>query len=249
MKLFVAFLLCLFASVDAFGQSWKDTLLAAQNDFQNKDYESAYERMLSAQRLAPSDVNLSRDLGTIAFRNKAFDAATQAFEGLSKQENQAEYWHNLALTYQEQNEINSAIEAYKNALKINPDLAESRYNLAQLLRNKKQQDSPQNEENKKDQNKEESDENEQSENQNNGDNSQKSQNQDNKESDREQQNDSMNQQDDNDNRTEEVQSKLSSKKMERLLEDLLKQEFETQRRLKARTKEGKEVEVKSGKRY
>lgn len=249
MKLFIAFILCLFASVDAFGQSWKDTLIAAQNDFQNKDYANAYERMLSAQRLAPSDVNLSRDLGTIAFRNKAFDVATQAFEGLSKYENQGEYWHNLALTYQEQNEIENAIEAYKNALKINPSLAESRYNLAQLLRQQKQQDTSQNEQNESDHNNEENDENEKSENQNNGENSQNSQNQDNKESDSEQQNDSMNQKDGNDDGTEEVQSKLSSKKMERLLEDLLKQEFETQRRLKARTKEGKEVEVKSGKRY
>ncbi len=122
----------------------------------------------------------------------------------------AQAYHNIGVLYQGAQDYGTAIEAYKQALRNNPNDDESRYNLA--VCKKQQKDNPQ------DQNQQGQDQNQ------NGDQQKQDQQQ-------QQQQDKQNQQQQQDQQ-EQQEPPMSKENAEQLLQAAMQQEKKTQDRLK-----------------
>lgn len=233
-------------------QSWEDSLQKGKQLYKNGKYPQAYSTLLEAQRIAPEGVDLSKDIGNAAYRKGDYKTAKSAFESAAIAEEsdlkRAQKWHNVGNSQMKEKDYSGAVESYKNALRADPSNDKSRYNLAEAKRRLKKQEEQEQKENKDNQ---ENDKNQdQKENQNQDQNKQNkdSQNDEQKENNENQknQNDSGSSGDPNSSTEEQ---KLSNKKTDRLLEELLKKEMETKRKVRGVNSEGKNEEVKSGKKW
>lgn len=250
MKVIV--ILVFFMTFSVFGQQWKDSLIVAKNAYERGDYKRAYMAYLEAQRVAPEGVDLSKDIGASAYRSGDFKMADQAFRqsGVSETDEvvKAQRLHNQGNSKMKQEDYQGAIESYKQALRLNPIAQETRYNLAMAKRKLKQQEEQQNQQQDQDNNQEENNEKENSSSGNSSQNQQEqNSNQDKKESS------NNNQQNAQNNKTgdldRESEQQVSQKRTERLLDELLKQEMETQRKVQGKDEKGNPQQVKSGKRW
>jgi Ca-activated chloride channel family protein len=93
--------------------------------------EASYKKALNIKNNMPE---ATFNLGDAVYEQKRYDDAQKQFQ-LSAQNNsdphiKAKAFHNLGNTYLEQKKYDEAIKAYKNALKINPADADTKYNLA-----------------------------------------------------------------------------------------------------------------------
>lgn len=102
------------------------------------------------------------NLGTAQYQQKKFEDAIESFkkstenystksEGIDAKMMKAASYHNLGNAYLLKQDASNAIEAYKNALKLNPTDLDTKYNLVFALQEKKKQD--QNKDGKGDKNK------------------------------------------------------------------------------------------------
>ena len=246
MKL-VVFLMCFAFISNLSSQNWKDSLRSARDFYQAGDFSNAYKKFNAAQRLAPSEIDLSHDIATSAYRKGEYQKAADAFEKLipkTVEGNQWQKWHNIGNSQWKNGDLKSAAESYKQAIRLNPNAEESKYNLAQIIRqmrmNQEQQQQNQNQEQEKgDSDDSESGQNEQNQNsEENNENDSPSDNNDQKENkpDSSQKLDSQ-----------EKQEGISDKRRDRMLEDLMEKEIATQRKMTARDQQGKEVPINSGK--
>lgn len=226
-------------------QNWKDSLRAARNLYQSGDYGSAYQKFIAAQRLAPSEIDLSRDIATAAYRKGEYEKAADAFEKLmAKTESDAQWqkWHNIGNSQWQQKDLAAAAESYKKAIRLNPEAEESRYNLAQVLRQMRLQQE-QEQDNNSDENCQNND-SDKAENQN-------QQNTDDGEDDdhhSQSEKDSAPNQKNEKDKQEETEG-ISNKRRDRMLEDLLEKEIATQQKMTAKDQEGKEIPIQSGKEW
>jgi tetratricopeptide (TPR) repeat protein len=231
----------------SWAQNWRDSLSAAHSAYSEGKFKEAHEKFISAQRLAPEGIDLSKDIGTAAYRKGDYASAEKAFHSAANKsetaDERARKWHNIGNAQMKQKNYQSAMDSYKQALRENPTDDKTRYNLAEAKRRlKKQQEEQQKQQNNQD-NKDKQDQKNQNE-----------QNQQNS-SDKNSQNDSsdkQNQQNQNGQGglpSSSEDQKLSSKKTERILDELMKKEMETKRRVHGLGSGGQQEQVKSGKRW
>jgi tetratricopeptide (TPR) repeat protein len=219
--IFFTFLSFIFVN-SAFAQAWVDSLDVARKAYKSGDYDKAVRYYQSAQKQAPKDVDLSDEIAQSTYRSRDFKNAQKAFEqsaGDKKSpEERARVNHNLGNTRMKQKDYNGAISAYKESLRNNPNDPETKYNLSEAIRQKKQQEQQKKEDQKDNQN--------QNNNQNNSNNSnQKPSDQRNNDSDN---------------------KKMPNKKADKMLDDLTRQEAETKKRL-AKNSSDKKAGSNSGK--
>lgn len=240
-------IIVVFVSSFSWAQNWRDSLSAAHSAYSEGKFKEAHEKFVSAQRLAPEGVDLSKDIGTSAYRKGDYESAEKAFHSAANKsetaEERARKWHNIGNAQMKQKDYPAAVDSYKQALRENPTDDKTRYNLAEAKRRlKKQQEEQQkqqnNQDNQNNQNNQDNQDNQNQQNQNNQNNSSDQQNQ---------QNQNQNGQSGQASSSEE--QKLSSKKTERMLDELMKQEMETKRRVHGLGSGGQQEEVKSGKRW
>ncbi|MEX1191297.1 MAG: tetratricopeptide repeat protein [Brumimicrobium sp.] len=247
-------LMTCFFGLSLQAQSWEDSLQKGKQFYKEGKYPQAYKTLLEAQRIAPKDVDLSKDIGNAAYRSGDYKTAKSAFESAvaSEETNQkrAQKWHNVGNSQMKEKDYAGAIESYKNALRQDPTNNKTRYNLAEAKRRLKQQ-----EEDKKNQN-DENDQNQDKQDSQDQQNNQNQQNDENKDSNKgddqqQEKNNKQNNQGDNANGEEQPKSagKLSDKKTERLLEEFLKKEMETKRKVRGVNSKENKGEAKSGKKW
>lgn len=230
------------------GQSWEDSLRLGKKYYQEKQFDKAYRSLLEAQKLAPSDVDLSQDIGNAAYRNNDFDMAEKAFRAAAikndDQSENAKNWHNVGNSQMKAKNYQDAVESYKQSLRNNPGDEKTRYNLAEAQRRLKVQKKQQSQENKNQNQNQDADKNEQDQ-----QNQSQDQNQNNKED--QNQNNEPNQAggEANKNANEKPQSKLSDQKTDRMLEELLKQEMKTKKKVQGIESGKNNEQVKSGKKW
>src|SRR5690554_682019 len=227
------------------GQSWKDSLRLGKQYYQEGNYKQAYQSLLEAQKLAPDGVDLSKDIGNAAYRSQDFEMAEKAYRAAAAngEDNivQSKNWHNVGNSQMQSKNYQAAVESYKNALRKNPSDDKARYNLAEAQRRAEQQEKQEQNQNQDQNENEEKDGSENDEHQGNPSDNQgdENQNQDN-------QNENSG---GNSNTSHESEGKLSDKKTDRMLEDLLKKEMETKRKVRGMESGGNKQQVKSGKRW
>jgi tetratricopeptide (TPR) repeat protein len=147
MKSIVVVLFSLFA-FHGFSQQWVDSLKVAREAYKNKQYDIANRYYRSAQNLAPEDVDLSEEIAQSNYRSRDFDNAEKVYQQAASEKKdkleKAKIQHNLGNTRMKKKDYAGAIEAYKDALRNNPNDEETQYNLSEAIRQKKQQEDKKN---------------------------------------------------------------------------------------------------------
>lgn len=209
------------------------------------------------------------NLGDALVRQKRFDEAIEAFEKVSAstedQNLKANALHNKGNVLLSQQDLEGAIESYKDALRVNPKDQDTRYNYAyvkRLLDQQQQQENQDKEQNKKNQeeNKEEDkkqnedgndQEGQKNEGSENDDENQAQQDEVDKNKDETEQNQQDKGQTDGEDSNKEKQgeqpkpqeNKLSPEEAQRLLEALNQQEEKVQDKMKKHKLKGAKVKI------
>jgi Ca-activated chloride channel homolog len=164
-------ILLLLASGDSLNAQSERKLIRDGNKlYESKKYsdaEVAYRKSLEKNKESFAG---NYDLGNAYYKQQKFDEAQSQFQkslqskNLS-QEEKSKIYHNLGNTLLEAKKFPESIEAYKNALRMNPKDNDTRYNLAyaqsMLQQQQQQQDQQQNKQDQKDQDKKKQDQKDQ----------------------------------------------------------------------------------------
>ena len=110
-----------------------------------EDAEKSYRRALDVDD--KSDL-AAFNLGNAMYRQQKFEEAGREFEKVASSStdkmDKARAYHNLGNSYLQQQKLKESIEAYKQALRNNPNDADTKYNLSYALNLLKQQEQQQN---------------------------------------------------------------------------------------------------------
>ena len=151
----VAGMFLLFVAVSASAQSDRQYVRQGNKQFKTGDFANAEVSYRKAIEKNPRNPQAVYNLGNALLAQNKDSAAVVQFESAAKLETNPmrryQSFHNLGVICQSHKMYGEAIEAYKNALRLNPDDDETRYNLVLCQRQKQKQD--QNQQNQDQQNK------------------------------------------------------------------------------------------------
>ena len=152
-------LLLMVAATASAQQADRQYIREGNKQFRLGQYDKAEVSYRKAVEKNPKNPQAAYNLGNALMAQKKDSAAVQQFEQSTRIETnplrKAAAYHNMGVICQTHKMYGEAIEAYKNALRNNPNDDETRYNLVLCKHLKKKQDEKQkqNQQNKDDQNK------------------------------------------------------------------------------------------------
>ena len=152
-------LLLMVAATASAQQADRQYIREGNKQFRLGQYDKAEVSYRKAVEKNPKNPQAAYNLGNALLAQKKDSAAVQQFEQSTRIETnplrKAAAYHNMGVICQTHKMYGEAIEAYKNALRNNPNDDETRYNLVLCKHLKKKQDEKQkqNQQNKDDQNK------------------------------------------------------------------------------------------------
>lgn len=149
----ILYILLLLNSVLLFGQEKDKNLYNGNQSFKEKKYADAEaDFRVTESKKSPKKATAGYNLGNSVYRQNQQGEAQikyiQALEHAKTKEEKHRIYHNLGNTFMLDKNYEAAAEAYKNALRNNPNDEETRYNYALAKRKKKDNPPPKN--NKKD---------------------------------------------------------------------------------------------------
>ena len=208
----VAAVLLLLVAMSVSAQTDRQYIRQGNKQFNAGDYPNAEVSYRKAVEKNPKNPQAAYNLGNALLAQKKDSAAIEQFQNASKLETNPlrkyQSFHNIGVICQSHKMYGEAIEAYKNALRLNPADDETRYNLI-LCKHEKQ---------KQDQNKQNQDQNKQDQKQ-----------EDKKDQQKQDQNKDKDKQD---QKKEQPKPQMSKDNAEQLLNAAMQQEKQTQDRLK-----------------
>jgi Ca-activated chloride channel family protein len=105
-----------------------------------KEAEQAYQKAYTARKSREAQYNL----GNALYQQKSYEKAAKQYESAANNSTDRSLKsfsnHNIGNTFLEQKKWDDAIQYYKQSLKINPNSADTKYNLAYSQKMKQQQD-------------------------------------------------------------------------------------------------------------
>ncbi|MEO5674519.1 MAG: tetratricopeptide repeat protein [Chitinophagales bacterium] len=213
-------------------------------NYQNENFaeaEASYKKALDIKNNMPE---ATFNLGDAVYGQKRYDDAQKQFQ-LSAQTNpdpkvKALAYHNLGNTFLEQKKWEDAVKAYKQALKIEPRDADTKYNLAfanAMLRENKDGSE---QDNKNEDQKKQKDQNDQQQS-----NDQNDQNNDQKQEQDQQQSGKQDQQNKQEQQSQGQKPRLSKEESDQLLAAVENEEQKTTQKMQQKKMKG--VRVKSRK--
>ncbi|MBT6964918.1 MAG: tetratricopeptide repeat protein [Flavobacteriales bacterium] len=223
------FLLSLLMCITSFAQNKKSFLRDGNELYTDSSYNDAEMQYRKSLEKDQDYFNASFNLADAVYKQERYEESSALFDALidnAPTENDlAKVYHNLGNSLTQEQKLEEAIEAYKNALRINPNDAETRHNLA--LSKKQKQEQEQQEE-KKEENKEEK----------------KDQEKDKEGEDKQEQNKEQEKEDEEkENQPEEKKEEMSKEDAEKMLEAIQQEEKELQEELQKKKVTGKRVKV------
>ena len=142
-----AVMLLLLAATSAAAQSDRQYIREGNKLFHRGDYPNAEVAYRKAIEKNPKNPQAPFNLGNALMAQKKDSAAVEQFEAASRLETnplrKSKSFHNIGVICQTHKMYGEAIEAYKNALRLNPSDDETRYNLVLCKHQKKKQDQQQ----------------------------------------------------------------------------------------------------------
>ena len=223
------FILSLLMCITSFAQNKKSFLRDGNELYTDSSYNDAEMQYRKSLEKDQDYFNASFNLADAVYKQERYEESSALFDALidnAPTENAlAKVYHNLGNSLTQEQKLEEAIEAYKNALRINPNDAETRHNLA--LSKKQKQEQEQQEE-KKEENKEEK----------------KDQEKDKEGEDKQEQNKEQEKEDEEkENQPEEKKEEMSKEDAEKMLEAIQQEEKELQEELQKKKVTGKRVKV------
>ena len=149
----------LLVAVTASAQTDRQYIREGNKQFRVGQYDKAEVSYRKAIEKNPKNPQAAYNLGNALMAQKKDSSAVQQFEQATRIETnplrKAAAYHNMGVICQTHKMYGEAIEAYKNALRLNPNDDETRYNLVLCKKQKQKQDQnqQQNQNNKDDQKK------------------------------------------------------------------------------------------------
>jgi Ca-activated chloride channel homolog len=230
----------LFLADDVFAQTKQ--IRTGNKLYQEKKYKEAANAYQQALVKNPGYTPGMFNLGNAMFQQKNYDASRQVMTATAKQAKdktmKANANYNIGNTYMQEQKWQEAIDAYKQALKNNPQDEAAKYNLSYALAMMKKQQGGGGKDNQKNKDqKDKDDKNKQDQQDQNKDQQKKDQEQQDQQKQDEQNKDSKNQEE---KKPESQESKLSEKQAEQLLNALAQEE----KKLHDKKEKGKAVKIK-----
>lgn len=237
-----------FVAVSAFAQQPKKEVRAGNKLYKEEKYKEAAAHYQKAVQKQPGYIPGLFNLGNTQYKQQQFEASRKIYEGTAKtateKNEQAAAHYNIGNTYLEEKKYKEAVEAYKNALRKNPQDEQAKYNLSYALEMlKNQQGGGGDDKNKNEDKKDKQDQDKQDKQDENKDNKNEENKEDKQDKEQQQQQDQQDkkeEQEEKDKRPQPQPSKLSEQQAEQLLNALQQEEKELQDKLK----QGKGVPVK-----
>ena len=223
------FILSLLMCITSFAQNKKSFLRDGNELYTDSSYNDAEMQYRKSLEKDQDYFNASFNLADAVYKQERYEESSALFDALidnAPTENAlAKVYHNLGNSLTQEQKLEEAIEAYKNALRINPNDAETRHNLAL---SKKQKQEQERQEEKKEENKEEK----------------KDQEKDKEGEDKQEQNKEQEKEDEEkENQPEEKKEEMSKEDAEKMLEAIQQEEKELQEELQKKKVKGKRVKV------
>ena len=214
-------ILSLLISFTSFTQNKKSFLRDGNTLYADSSYNDAEIKYRKSLEKDQDYFNASFNLADAIYQQERYKESSALFEALidnaANDNDLANVYHNMGNSLVKEQKLDEAINAYKNSLRINPNDAETRHNLA-LCKQKKKEQEQQQEEDK------EEDKEEQGKNDQNKDNQQQKQ-------------------EDEQRKQEENKEEMSKEDAEKMLEAIQQQEKDLQKDLQKKKVKGKRVNV------
>ena len=223
------FILSLLMCITSFAQNKKSFLRDGNELYTDSSYNDAEIQYRKSLEKDQDYFKASFNLADAIYKQGRYKESSALFDALidnADMENDlAKVYHNLGNSLTQEQKLEEAIEAYKNALRINPNDAETRHN---LTLSKKQKQEQEQQEEKKEENKEEK----------------KDQEKDKEGEDKQEQNKEQEKGDEEkENQPEEKKEEMSKEDAEKMLEAIQQEEKELQEELQKKKVKGKRVKV------
>jgi len=224
---------------DLFMDAIKDTTKLDTTKF--RQAEIAYRQALDKK---PDHSQWNFNLADAMYKQMKFEESAEKFGQLSDKfenpEEKARALHNKGNSLLFNQKLEESIEAYKEALRLNPDDIETKYNLAYAQSLKKQQQQQQ----KQQQKNQDQNQNNDQQNQNQDQNQNKDQQNKDQQQNKQDQDQQQNKQDQDQQKEQQQRNKISKENAEQLLEALQNDERKIQKKVKkAQAAKAKKVTI------
>lgn len=224
IKFIFVFSMVLMA-INVFAQKERKYIRQGNKEFDKNNYE---ESEIEYRKAADVEKNKSHktifNVGDALYKQEKYEDAINEFNEIADldldKDEKAKIYHNIGNSLLQSQKYKESIEAYKNALRNNPNDMDTKYNL--IYAQKKLKEQQQQQQQNKDQNKE----------QNQDQNKDQQQNQDQNKDQNEDQNKDQNKQDQNKEQQQQQKQKISKEDAQRLLQALANDEKKTQKKVK-----------------
>ena len=127
----------------SFAQEEKKHIREGNKHYENEKYTEATESYKKALEKNQASEKATFNLGDALYKEQKFAEAAEEFKKIAEQssnkELKASAFHNLGNSFLEAQKYQESIDAYKNALRLNPKDDETRYNLAYAQKKLKEQ--------------------------------------------------------------------------------------------------------------
>ena len=227
-------ILSFLMSFNAFAQNKKSFLRDGNKLYADSSYNEAEMQYRKSLEKDQDYFNASFNLADAVYKQERYEESSALFDALKDnahtETDLAKVYHNLGNSLVKEQKLEEAIEAYKNALRINPKDKDTRHNLAITHKQKQQQE-------KEQENKDEKDEQEQDK---EGEN--KEEEKEKKEQEQSQENKEQ-QEEKKESKPEEKKEEMSKETAEKMLEAIQQKEKELQEELQKKKVKGKRVKV------
>ncbi len=143
MKSAAILLLLMCGGKAAMAQNSRLVLRKANEAYRQQQYDQAEKLYAQALQADPNNSVAKYNLGNIAYRRKQYDNAIKNYDASTatspQAKQQAGAWNNKGLSHVAQKRLPEAIDAFKQAIRLNPYDEEARKNLNKALKELQQQ--------------------------------------------------------------------------------------------------------------
>ena len=134
MKYIVFAIIIVFSAQFAHSQQERSEIREGNKAYKNSQYGNSVVSYQKALKTKKESFEAGFNLGDALYKQKKYDDAIKQYQGLKMdklpKEDRAKVHHNIGNSYFQQNKFDESINSYKDALRLNPNDEETRYNLA-----------------------------------------------------------------------------------------------------------------------